>query len=86
MVSSNNILYDLNEKIDHLVVIKYIPTVGDSKRALDEYISEIAMGGSQQFVIHNTCEDSLLAIGVIMDLLIMTELHTRIEYTVDMSE
>ena len=28
-----------------VVVIKYVPAVGDSKRALDEYVSEIFMGG-----------------------------------------
>ena len=32
------------EHPDHLVVIKYIPAVGDSKRAMDEYVSEIFMG------------------------------------------
>lgn len=83
IVSSNPLLYAENEHPDHLVVIKYIPTVGDSKRALDEYISEIAMGGTQQFVIHNTCEDSLLAYGVILDLIIMTELFTRVKYSTD---
>ena len=30
---------------DHCVVIKYVPYVGDSKRAMDEYTSEIFMGG-----------------------------------------
>ena len=46
MVASNSILYNLkkDEKPDHVVVIKYVPTVGDSKRALDEYVSEIFMG------------------------------------------
>jgi len=45
VVLSNPLLYSPKEHPDHLVVIKYIPTVGDSKRALDEYISEISMGG-----------------------------------------
>merc|ERR1711991_1117009 len=35
MVASNDILYKGGEHPDHLVVIKYVPTVGDSKRALD---------------------------------------------------
>lgn len=86
IVKSNPLLYGPNEHPDHLVVIKYIPTVGDSKRALDEYISEIAMGGTQQFVIHNTCEDSLLAFGVILDLCIMAELFTRIKYSTGSEE
>lgn len=38
------------------MVIKYVPYVGDSKRALDEYTSEIMMGGTNTIVIHNTCE------------------------------
>ncbi|KAJ8982550.1 hypothetical protein NQ317_005552 [Molorchus minor] len=35
MVASNDILYQPGEKPDHVVVIKYVPYVGDSKRALD---------------------------------------------------
>jgi hypothetical protein len=45
MISSNSILYRENEKPDHCVVIKYVPSVGDSKRAMDEYTSEIFMHG-----------------------------------------
>lgn len=41
------------------VVIKYVPFVGDSKRAMDEYTSEICMGGYNTIVMHNTCEVSL---------------------------
>ena len=61
MVASNRILYAKGEKPDHVVVIKYVPSVGDSKRALDEYESEIFMGGRNTISMHNTCEDSLLA-------------------------
>lgn len=56
MVESNRILYDKGEKPDHCVVIKYVPYVGDSKRALDEYTSEIFMHGLNTIVLHNTCE------------------------------
>lgn len=38
------------------MVIKYVPCVGDSKRAMDEYTSEIMMGGTNTIAIHNTCE------------------------------
>lgn len=38
------------------VVIKYVPYVGDSKRAMDEYTSEIMMGGTNTIAMHNTCE------------------------------
>lgn len=79
MVESNDILYAPNEKPDHCVVIKYVPYVGDSKRAMDEYTSEIMMGGHNTLVIHNTCEDSLLATPLILDLVILGELCSRIK-------
>ena len=79
MVESNRILYEPNEKPDHCVVIKYVPYVGDSKRAMDEYTSEIFMGGRNTIVLHNTCEDSLLASPIILDLVILCELCERIE-------
>lgn len=60
------------------MVIKYVPYVGDSKRAMDEYTSEIFMGGTNTVVLHNTCEDSLLAAPIILDLIILAELAERI--------
>lgn len=45
MVNSNRILYKKGEYPDHTVVIKYVPSVGDSKRAMDEYENEIFLGG-----------------------------------------
>jgi len=83
MVESNQILYGLNEHPDHTVVIKYVPTVGDSKRALDEYVSEILMGGTNTISMHNTCEDSLLAAPLILDLVILADLMCRITYKTD---
>jgi len=80
MVESNAILYKPGEHPDHTVVIKYVPYVGDSKRALDEYISEIFMGGLNTIAIHNTCEDSLLAAPVMLDLVLLAELFERITY------
>lgn len=79
MVESNDILYKPQEHPDHCVVIKYVPYVGDSKRAMDEYTSEIMMGGHNTLVIHNTCEDSLLATPLILDLVILGELCSRIK-------
>jgi myo-inositol-1-phosphate synthase len=78
IVHSNRILYDEGEHPDHCVVIKYVPYVGDSKRAMDEYISEIFLNGKNTLIMHNTCEDSLLAAPIIIDLLILTELCQRI--------
>jgi myo-inositol-1-phosphate synthase len=68
------------EHPDHIVVIKYVPAVGDSKRAIDEYYSEIMGGGRSTINIFNECEDSLLATPLIIDLTILAELLTRIQY------
>lgn len=78
MVHSNSILYAENEKPDHCVVIKYVPWVKDSKRAMDEYTSEIFLQGTNTIVMHNTCEDSLLAAPLILDLVILCEICERI--------
>jgi myo-inositol-1-phosphate synthase len=80
VVASNPLLYAPGEHPDHVVVIKYVPAVGDSKRALDEYYSEIFMGGRNTLALHNTCEDSLLAAPLILDLAILAELTGRIAY------
>lgn len=80
MVAMNHILYKPQEHPDHVVVIKYVPYVGDSKRAMDEYTSSIFLNGRNTIVMHNTCEDSLLASPLIIDLFILSELMTRIKY------
>lgn len=91
MVDANRLLYKppvlgatgkaaKGEHPDHIVVIKYVPAVGDSKRAIDEYYSEIFCGGRQTINIFNECEDSLLATPLILDLTILTELLTRVKY------
>lgn len=82
MVQSNKILYKPGEKPDHCVVIKYVPYVGDSKRAMDEYTSEILLGGHNTIVVHNTCEDSLLASPIILDLVLLAEICSRITFKV----
>eukprot|EP01055_Gregarina_sp_Pseudo9_P003514 Gregarina_sp_Pseudo_9__3513@NODE_367_length_3026_cov_49_364915_g346_i0_p1_GENE_NODE_367_length_3026_cov_49_364915_g346_i0NODE_367_length_3026_cov_49_364915_g346_i0_p1_ORF_typecomplete_len515_score107_35NAD_binding_5/PF07994_12/6_9e154Inos1P_synth/PF01658_17/9_8e50_NODE_367_length_3026_cov_49_364915_g346_i013952939 len=80
VIHSNSLLYPPGEKKpDHLIVIKYVPAVGDSKRALDEYTANIFMNGTQTIVLHNTCEDSLLAVPIIIDLLVFAELFERVE-------
>ena len=79
MVASNRILFEKDEHPDHIVVIKYCPYVADSKRAMDEYTSEIFMGGKNTIVMHNTCEDSLLATPLIYDLVILGELCQRVQ-------
>lgn len=86
MVESNGLLYKPGEYPDHCVVIKYVPSVADSKRAMDEYTSEIFMGGTNTIVMHNTCEDSLLAAPLILDLVLLAEIITRIELRKDGEE
>lgn len=78
MVAANHVLYKDGEHPDHTVVIKYMPAVGDDKRALDEYYAEIFMGGHQTISLFNVCEDSLLASPLIIDLVLVTEMMTRI--------
>jgi len=79
MVSSNEILYNKGEHPDHVVVIKYVPFVGDSKRAMDEYSSEIFMNGRNTIASYNVCEDSLLAVPIMYDLIILGELFSRMK-------
>ena len=77
-MASNDILYPAGAKsIDHEVVIKYVPFVGDSKRAMDEYSSEIFMGGTNTISSYNVCEDSLLATPLMYDMIILGELFSR---------
>ena len=84
MVASNDVLFpEGTGKPDHCIVIKYLPYVGDSKRAMDEYAFQIFMGGQQTVVMHNTCEDSLLATPLILDLCLLTELSQRLEFSTD---
>ncbi|KAI9705120.1 MAG: Myo-inositol-1-phosphate synthase [Candelina mexicana] len=80
MVEANTVLYKAGEHPDHTVVIKYMPAVGDNKRALDEYYAEIFMGGHQTISLFNVCEDSLLASPLIIDLVVIAEMMTRISW------
>ena len=81
-VAANKILYPdgvESKPIDHEVVIKYVPFVGDSKRALDEYSSLIFMNGTSTINSYNVCEDSLLATPLMIDMIVLGELFTRME-------
>lgn len=79
VIASNKILYDTKKGIDHCIVIKYLEAVGDSKVAMDEYYSELMLGGHNRISVHNVCEDSLLATPLIIDLIVMTEFLTRVQ-------
>jgi myo-inositol-1-phosphate synthase len=80
MVAANNVLYKEGEHPDHCVVIKYMPAVGDDKRALDEYYAEIFLDGHQTISLFNVCEDSLLASPLIIDLVLVAEMMTRVQW------
>ena len=86
MVAANTVLYKKGEHPDHTVVIKYMPAVGDNKRALDEYYAEIFMGGHQTISLFNVCEDSLLASPLIIDLVVLAEMMTRIQWKASSTE
>jgi len=77
-IKSNKILYpEGDDQIDHEVVIKYVPFVQDSKRALDEYSSKIFMNGINTISSSNIREDSLLATPLMIDMIVLGELMTR---------
>lgn len=82
MIESNQILYNdkLGKTVDHCIVIKYMKAVGDSKVAMDEYHSELMLGGHNTISVHNVCEDSLLATPLIIDLVVVTEFLSRVSY------
>lgn len=79
-IEANKVLYpDNNKTVDHTIVIKYAPFTGDTKKAMDEYIAQIFLGGNMTLVTYATCEDSLLAAPIMLDLLLLGEFFTRIE-------
>jgi myo-inositol-1-phosphate synthase len=82
MIESNHLLFneEKGKTVDHCIVIKYVPAVGDSKVAMDEYHSELMLGGHNTISIHNVCEDSLLATPLIIDLVVVSEFLSRVSY------
>jgi myo-inositol-1-phosphate synthase len=89
-ISKKNVIDDIidenpelfkDKKLDHCVVIKYVPAVGDSKRAMDEYYSELCLDGRSTIAIHNTCEDSLLAVPLMLDIILFGEFFSRVKIT-----
>ncbi|KAK2109171.1 Inositol-3-phosphate synthase 1 [Saguinus oedipus] len=83
MVQSNPLLYTPGEEPDPCVVIEYVPYEGDSKRALDEYTSELMLGRTNTVVLQDTCEDSLLAAPITLDLVLLTELCQCVSFCAD---
>uniref|UniRef100_A0A2K5PR28 Inositol-3-phosphate synthase 1 n=1 Tax=Cebus imitator TaxID=2715852 RepID=A0A2K5PR28_CEBIM len=60
-----------------------VPYVGNSKRELAEYTSELMLGGTNTLVLHSTCGDSLLAAPSMLDLALLTELCQRVSFCTD---
>ncbi|PWN43746.1 putative myo-inositol 1-phosphate synthase [Ceraceosorus guamensis] len=79
--SSAKAVAEKGEHPDHIVVIKHVPAVGDQKVAMDDYTSELCLGGRNRLYLTNLCEDSLLASPLLIDLAIMAELCTRVTYS-----
>lgn len=83
IVDGNGLLYPPGTaRPDHVVVVKYVPFLGDSKRDVSEYTSETFMDAHYTSVMHNTCLDSALCAPLILDLALLAELLTRIDFTV----
>lgn len=83
IVDSNGMLYrGKADTPDHVVVVKYVPFLGDSKRDVSEYTSEGFMDCHYTTIMHNECLDSALCAPLILDLAIFTELFSRVQYTV----
>jgi len=83
IVDGNGVLYGPGEaRPDHVVVVKYVPFLGDSKRDVSEYTSETFMDAHYTTVMHNECLDSALCAPLILDLALLTELLTRIDVQV----
>ncbi|CAD2108337.1 myo-inositol-1-phosphate synthase [Plasmodium vinckei petteri] len=71
------------QKVNSEIVIKYIPYVGDDKKAMDEYINEIFMNGKNIISLYNVCQDSLLASPILIDLILLVELSQRVYFKSD---
>lgn len=82
IVDSNGLLYNAkkHEMPDHVVVVKYVPFLGDSKRDVSEYTSETWMDCHYTSIMHNECLDSALCAPLILDLAVLCELFGRVEY------
>jgi myo-inositol-1-phosphate synthase len=64
--------------IAHAVAITFLPgSHGDTKRATDEYVAKIAHGKSYSNYVVSLCEDTLLALGVLIDLVLLTDALDR---------
>ena len=76
---TNEILFPPGSKgPDHEIVIKYAPSTGDHKRAIDEYVADICMEEQQSLVVYNICPDSLLCVPLMLDLAVFADWLSRV--------
>lgn len=82
IVAANGVLYPPGDAgPDHVVVVKYVPFLGDSKRDVSEYTSETFMDAHYTTIMHNECLDSAVCAPLIIDLCVLSELFGRVSYT-----
>jgi myo-inositol-1-phosphate synthase len=80
-VAANGVLYPAGDPgPDHVVVVKYVPFLGDSKRDVSEYTSETFMDAHYTTIMHNECLDSAVCAPLIIDLAVLSELFSRVTY------
>jgi myo-inositol-1-phosphate synthase len=80
--NSNPLIYKTpDDDIEQCVVIKYLKKAGDTKIAMDEWLSSIFLSGEQRLVTYTTCEDSLLAVPLMYDMIVLSELLSRVQYS-----
>ena len=83
IVDANGLLYKKRDTPDHVVVVKYVPYLGDSKRDISEYTSETFMDSLYSTIMHNECLDSALCAPLILDLAVFAELFGRVAYKIE---
>ncbi|GAB0495710.1 hypothetical protein MMPV_007015 [Pyropia vietnamensis] len=72
IVDGNGLLYPPGTtRPDHVVVVKYVPFLGDSKRDVSGYTSEAFMDAHSTSVLHSACLDSALCAPLILDLALL---------------
>jgi myo-inositol-1-phosphate synthase len=87
IVDANGLLYDQDDPgPDHVVVVKYVPFLGDSKRDVSEYTSEAFMDVHYTSIMHNECLDSALCAPLILDLAVFAELFSRVTFRTKSSD
>lgn len=80
VIAENPALFK-GKKPDHDVIIRDIKAVNDDKIAMDHYMSEIFLGGRHHMYINSVCMDSLLAVPLILDIILFSELYSRVTIT-----